>query len=100
MKSMRGGKKVPLKPTPTRPRDCGQGCPKVKKVLVVRRTGGEVGWDEGRDVWYHEAMAEASRLQAERMDAEDPLFILYTSGSTGKAEGRAAHHRRLPAGRR
>jgi acetyl-CoA synthetase len=56
-------------------------------VLVVRRTGGKIDWVEGRDVWYHEAMAEAPDCAPERMNAEDPLFILYTSGSTGKPKG-------------
>jgi acetyl-CoA synthetase len=55
---------------------------------VVKRTGGEVDWKEGRDVWYHELMAGASTdCPPEEMDAEDPLFILYTSGSTGKPKG-------------
>jgi acetyl-CoA synthetase len=54
----------------------------------VRRTGGDVAWTEGRDIWYHEAMADASaECEPEPMDAEDPLFILYTSGSTGKPKG-------------
>jgi hypothetical protein len=61
---------------------------KVKKVLVVRRTAGKIDWVEGRDVWYHQAMAEAKPdCKPERMKAEDPLFILYTSGSTGKPKG-------------
>jgi acyl-CoA synthetase (AMP-forming)/AMP-acid ligase II len=54
----------------------------------VRRTGGDVAWTDGRDVWYHEAMADAAaECEPEPMDAEDPLFILYTSGSTGKPKG-------------
>ncbi len=54
----------------------------------MRRTGGDVAWTEGRDVWYHEAMAGASaECEPEQMDAEDPLFILYTSGSTGTPKG-------------
>jgi acetyl-CoA synthetase len=54
----------------------------------VRRTGGDVAWNSGRDLWYDEAMAEAAaECQPEPMDAEDPLFILYTSGSTGKPKG-------------
>ncbi|MCG6858372.1 MAG: acetate--CoA ligase, partial [Salaquimonas sp.] len=60
----------------------------VRNVLVVKRTGGDVDMKEGRDIWYHEAMAEASTdCPPEEMSAEDPLFILYTSGSTGKPKG-------------
>jgi len=60
----------------------------VRKVLVVRRTGGDIPWHAHRDLWYHEAMAHASSDYAPAaMDAEDPLFILYTSGSTGKPKG-------------
>jgi acetyl-CoA synthetase len=54
----------------------------------VRRTGGEIAWREGRDIWHHEAVADqAEACDPEWMDAEDPLFILYTSGSTGKPKG-------------
>jgi acetyl-CoA synthetase len=80
----RGGKKVPLKDNV----DAAiAGMPTVRKVIVVRRTGGEVNWTP-RDVWYHEAVADASEVcHPEVMDAESPLFILYTSGSTGKPKG-------------
>ena len=55
---------------------------------MVRRTGNDVPWRDGRDVWYHEEMAGASpECPAEELDAEDPLFILYTSGSTGTPKG-------------
>ncbi|BBK34440.1 acetyl-coenzyme A synthetase [Stella humosa] len=82
---LRGGRKVPLKANV----DAAlEHCPAVHSVIVVRRTGGKVGWAEGRDVWYHEATAAASRdCPVEEMSAEDPLFILYTSGSTGKPKG-------------
>ena len=60
----------------------------VVLAAVQERFGFDIEWTEGRDVWYHEAMAEASAECApEEMDAEDPLFILYTSGSTGKPKG-------------
>jgi len=82
---LRGGRKVPLKANTD---EALKQCPEVKTVLVVRRTGGQVGWAEGRDRWYHEEMAKASKdCPPAEMSAEDPLFILYTSGSTGKPKG-------------
>jgi acetyl-CoA synthetase len=60
----------------------------VHTVIVLKRSGGEIAWIKGRDVWYHEAIAKvAADCPPETMDAEDPLFILYTSGSTGKPKG-------------
>jgi acetyl-CoA synthetase len=81
----RGGRKVPLKANA----DAALArCPSVATVVVVRHTGGEIGWVEGRDIWYHEAAGAASPdCPPEEMSAEDPLFILYTSGSTGKPKG-------------
>ena len=84
---VRGPRKVPLKINTDKALEVGAESI-VKKVLVVRRTGAEVPWDEGRDVWYHEAVEEVSdECAPEEMNAEDPLFILYTSGSTGKPKG-------------
>ena len=61
---------------------------RVHTVLVVRRTENEVAWSEGRDVWYHEVVPQASEdCPPEPMDSEDLLFLLYTSGSTGKPKG-------------
>ncbi|NKN34014.1 acetate--CoA ligase [Marichromatium bheemlicum] len=83
--SVRGGRHIPLK----RNADTAlQECPNVDTVVVVSRTGGAVEWVEGRDIWYHEAIAAAdATCEPVEMDAEDPLFILYTSGSTGKPKG-------------
>ncbi|WP_087026791.1 acetate--CoA ligase [Thaumasiovibrio subtropicus] len=84
---IRGGRAVPLKKNV----DEALTNPDVKtieKVVVFKRTGGDVEWHSHRDVWWHEATAVASTSCApEPMNAEDPLFILYTSGSTGKPKG-------------
>jgi acetyl-CoA synthetase len=82
---LRGGKKIPLKAnTDAALAKTGSSA----KVLVVRRTGGAVTWEKGRDLWYHEEMASVKPdCKPEKMKAEDPLFILYTSGSTGKPKG-------------
>jgi acetyl-CoA synthetase len=82
---LRGGRKVPLK----RNADAAvRQTPGVKTVIVVKRTGGAIGWAEGRDHWYHDVCAAASPdCPPAEMSAEDPLFILYTSGSTGKPKG-------------
>jgi len=82
---LRGGKTVPLKANVD---EALKSCPGVGRVLVVKRTGGSVAMQAGRDIWYHEAVAAASpECPPEPMNAEDPLFILYTSGSTGKPKG-------------
>jgi acetyl-CoA synthetase len=63
-------------------------CRSIEHVVVVRRTGGEVPWTAGRDVWWHEATATAApQCPAEPFDAEQMLFLLYTSGTTAKPKG-------------
>ena len=81
----RRGKIVPLKETA----DAAlKHCPTVEKAIVVRRTGEEIGWKEGRDLWWHELEAAASAdCPALPFDSEQPLYILYTSGTTGKPKG-------------
>ncbi len=82
--SVRGGKNIPLKANADK---AIAQCDTVTSCIVVKRGGDAVDWNDC-DVWYHEAMAEASAdCPAEPMSAEDPLFILYTSGSTGKPKG-------------
>ena len=82
---LRGGKHVLLKANVDAALKL---CPDVTSVLVVKRTGGAVTMQDGRDIWYEAAMADATTVcEPEPMHAEDPLFILYTSGSTGKPKG-------------
>ena len=82
---IRGGKIIPLKENTDAALKL---CCSIKKCIVVKRTGNDINWVEGRDVWYHEAISKVdNECQPEEMNAEDPLFILYTSGSTGKPKG-------------
>ena len=82
---VRGGKTIPLKANTDK---ALENCPDCTSCFVVRRTGNAVEMQGGRDIWYHEAIADMSDdCPAEEMSAEDPMFILYTSGSTGKPKG-------------
>jgi len=82
---VRGGKAIPLKANVD---EALTKCPTIEKCIVVKRTGNDIAWVDGRDVWYHDGMADAaSECAPEEMNAEDPLFILYTSGSTGTPKG-------------
>jgi acetyl-CoA synthetase len=60
---------------------------KIKKVIVVKRTGKKVSWVNDRDFWWNDVISKNKYCKPELMDSEDPLFILYTSGSTGKPKG-------------
>ena len=82
---IRGGRAVSLKDNVD---TALNKCPNVHTVVVVKRTGKNISWSEGRDIWYQDTIENVSSdCPAIEMDAEDPLFILYTSGSTGKPKG-------------
>ena len=84
---MRGGKPLPLKRVVDEALGMG-GCGAVRHVVVYQRTGADVSFAAGRDVWMHELMAkQADSCEPAWVGAEHPLFILYTSGSTGKPKG-------------
>lgn len=81
----RGGKSIGTKKIVD---DALKECPNVRNVLVFKRTGSEVPWTKGRDLWWHEQVVQQRPYcPPEVLNAEDPLFLLYTSGSTGKPKG-------------
>lgn len=81
----RGGRKVPLKANAD---EALKSCPSIRHVIVAKNTGGAIAMQAGRDHWWADACdSQPTQCEPERMNAEDPLFILYTSGSTGKPKG-------------
>ena len=83
----RGGKALPLKAIVDEALGLG-GCDSVKDVIVYKRTGGNINFQPGRDLWLHDLVeGQSAECAPEWVDAEHPLFILYTSGSTGTPKG-------------
>src|SRR5919109_792649 len=81
----RAGKEVPLKRNAD---EAVADTPTIEKVVVLRRTGNDVPWDEARDVWWHELVeGQSDDCPPEPVDAEDLLYLLYTSGTTAKPKG-------------
>ena len=84
---MRGGKHMELKTIVDEALSLG-GCESVQNVIVYRRAGSNINWNEKRDIWYHDLFnSQPTHCEPEWVSAEHPLFILYTSGSTGKPKG-------------
>ena len=82
---LRGGRRVPLKQNTEA---ALASCPNVHTVITVKRTGADIPWRKGRDIWYQDLVAaQPEQCEPEAMSSEDPLFVLYTSGSTGRPKG-------------
>jgi acetyl-CoA synthetase len=83
--ALRGGRRIPLK---AHADEALKSCPSIRKCVVFRRTGASIAVKPGRDMWWHDLIADQSAdCEPEIVEAHDPLFILYTSGSTGKPKG-------------
>jgi acetyl-CoA synthetase len=83
--AFRRGAPSPLKPAVD---EALESCPNVKAVLVVRRTGGDVGWNDGRDYWWHDVVERQSdEHTCKSFPSEQTMFIMYTSGTTAKPKG-------------
>ena len=80
----RRGEHVPVKQTAD---EALQQTPFVEHVVVFRRTGQDIPWQRGRDLWWEEVRRSTTALATERTDTEDPLMVIYTSGTTGKPKG-------------
>ena len=84
---LRGGKTIPLKNAVDEALKLGS-CDSIHSVIVYKRTGGDVAWDDDIDLWWHDLFnSQPTLCEPEWVDSEHPLFILYTSGSTGKPKG-------------
>ncbi|MBI1175366.1 MAG: acetate--CoA ligase [Sideroxydans sp.] len=83
----RGGKEIPLKAAVDEALGMG-GCEAVHSVIVYRRSGNDIAWNDDLDIWWHDLFnSQPTHCEPEWVSAEHPLFILYTSGSTGKPKG-------------